>query len=1233
MANNIDPAIAYNKTDLFAIKNKQELDVGFSVRRYKRAPIEENSVMPDTTYLAYEMKSPNSSIYKGQIVVAQDSETNDIAYYSPWLIKNKTNSNTTYFADRIMTASYTEQFLEGRYVRKTQLGTEYTGVGQWSDVKGIEEKTSTYSEVFNDYSYNIIPIHENDDKTQPYLVYSHAEGANNKVYKSYSHAEGLNNTVNGSVSHAEGQGNYADGDYSHVEGYNNIASGAYSHAQGDNSKALGQSSFASGDWVTSEGEGSTALGSHTKAVGNYSVATGNVTIAQGTASFAEGNNTKAIGDYTHAEGRDTIANGVSSHVEGYKSESNGDYSHAEGYNVKAIGKYSHAEGVESFSYSEGSHVEGKAQIKTDKSSYSHAEGAAQIETGEYSHAEGNAVLSGDYSHAEGYSTVNGNYAHGEGNAIATGMYTHAEGKGKAIAEGAHAEGDSTASGEYSHGEGNGNTASGDYSHAEGISNEASGKYSHAEGNTTQALGESSHTEGKLTKANEGSHAEGFTTYALGRMSHTEGNTTQANSDYSHAEGDNTRVDGTASHVEGSFVTVTGNYSHGEGLSTTASGNYSHVEGNTSIAKGEGSHAEGTFTGSYGTGAHTEGYGSNGQGNYSHTEGYFGIATQDATYAHVEGFMTSAYGIASHTEGYNTHARGNYTHVSGFNTLASNTAEFSAGSWNRAYTTSSIEGEKISEVPNEFARLGGKYVAGRYPAGKPAADGTYYYDSSYETIFSIGNGSTGDTSKGPNPLAVTDGKDAGQYVKEHSRHNVMDIRKNGQMYYDGGMIVGGEIVAPMSYSYVASLGPTAYFTTIMAALLTQPEYYRPTMTVNFNGSRNFNAGATFTVEVGTTINYNLSFKGNRVAYDCQQHLDPIYGTVLGNMLGYTKGITEITYQLCPNSYVASATQNANLKNCKITIDKREDNQFLGYLGGSLNLGKPLGGGKTDMFAYNPSGAVRTTPTYTSVLGKGLVIGTEDTYTLLKTTSYTWSGASQMYFQQLAEKGTYIGAAGTKPTEKWDNNEKYTCNVNTDVQGRYKMYWGTTQKTCKEIQIAHDKGDYNNGWDGLVKGQNRYQYNSDWLNYKGGNNSINDIDNQTLTTSVNTIWVAFPAMLYGSCKSSKASRNYIYYTNKLGTVGLDTGITNYSDLLKGPLQGGSCPLYTYLTHGPIGQCGMIYRVIAFTNRNKTVGDGTDTKYGLSIIRKVAHQADHDFSKDNPLTQYLYDRNGNAQNQNIG
>ena len=98
-------------------------------------------------------------------------------------------------------------------------------------------------------------------------------------------------------------------------------------------------------------------------------------------------------------------------------------------------------------------------------------------------------------------------------------------------------------------------------------------------------------------------------------------------------------------------------------------------------------------------------------------------------------------------------------------------------------------------------------------------------------------------------------------------------------------------------------------------------------------------------------------------------------------------------------------------------------------------------------------------------------------------------------------------------------------------------------------------------------------------------------------------------------------------------MDTGITDYDDLMKGPLQGGSTPLYTYLTHGPIGNCGMIYRVVAFTNKNKTSGDNSSTKYGLSVIKKTPYQEDHDFSEAEPLTQYLYDRSGNPQSQTVG
>ena len=62
-------------------------------------------------------------------------------------------------------------------------------------------------------------------------------------------------------------------------------------------------------------------------------------------------------------------------------------------------------------------------------------------------------------------------------------------------------------------------------------------------------------------------------------------------------------------------------------------------------------------------------------------------------------------------------------------------------------------------------------------------------------------------------------------------------------------------------------------------------------------------------------------------------------------------------------------------------------------------------------------------------------------------------------------------------------------------------------------------------------------------------------------------------------------------------------------------------------------MIYRVVKKKKKNKTSGDNSSTKYGLSVIKKTPYQEDHDFSEAVPLTQYLYDRSGNPQSQTVG
>lgn len=1226
----------YDSTDLFINKNNQELDLGFSVRRNKRTPLEENSLIYSYSYLEDEMKNPDSFIYKGQIVVTQGTynmegePTGDLTYFSPWLIKNENDKdNTKFYADRIVTSSYNKTFLEARYVRKSQLGTYYTGVGQWADVKGKEEPSTTYSEIFNDYNYNFISIHENDIAAQPFLKYAHAEGTYNSVYMSYAHAEGFGNIVYGSASHVEGSNNTTKGEASHAEGFKNSSNGQYSHVQGDHSESVGASSFAGGSYSSAIGIGSVALGNRVVASGNYSTAVGFNTQAQGESAHAEGNSVAAVGKYSHAEGYNTKGTGEASHVEGSNSEASGNYSHAEGQSTIASGKYSHAEGISSIVRSEGSHVEGNSTIE-EAAKYSHAEGQSTITTGQYVHAEGKSTVNGDYAHGEGNSTVNGESAHGEGSSTATGKYSHAEAQGTAIGEYTHAEGTSTASGQYAHAEGIENTASGKGAHAEGNNTTSTGQGAHAEGNETQATNKGAHAEGTSTiSSGEGSHAEGYSTTASGRNSHSEGNSSMSSGTFSHAEGNSTEAIGEASHVEGKMAKAVGDYTHAEGNKTIADGMYSHVEGNNSKAIGEGSHAEGTESEAHGIGSHVEGYqtisgkqkkdkdnASIKSTNYGHAEGYSTSAVGD--YTHVEGYMSATFDTAAHAEGYNTHARGKYSHTGGYNTLAPNESEFAIGKWNRAYTTGTVEGQQILDVPNEFARLNGKYIPGRYPTGITDNNktDTAYYDSSYESMFTIGNGSSGALSSSdlvepdPDYPGTTKLIDAGATVKATGRHNVIDIRKNGQMYYDGGVIVGGETVAPVSYSYVASLGPTAYLTTVMRALLVQPEYYRPSLqyalwytgnsTHNAVSSSNsvgwayFQAGVNSNgiCEVGATTNFQLQFRAFNVGVDKPQNLDPLYGTSLGNMLGYSTGVTNVTYQVISSSNLSAQT-----------FTTKQDNELLAGMQGSLKytpkkidaLNYDYGGfGPFDAFrkdytaqgtyaplayycsycnavdnrgAFNESNGNYNTGLYSTrqVVANSIKFDKEGRYTIWKATSYTFNPATQMYFQQLAEKGTYIPDNGVAPMDKFTKTT-VTSSATFTMDIRYRIYYGVTNTVPTDDWKSWTQTD--------LLGHGEFGHGHVYGNMNAASGSTQS-QTQAFSSTAKTCWFAFPEDIYKLTRYNHAavpSTRYMYYKNAMNAESsLDTG--RITDVVS-----SARPMYEYVTTNGINPSGLKYHIVA-------------------------------------------------------
>lgn len=144
----------------------------------------------------------------------------------------------TYYADRIVLKQEMDYTLDNGFVRKTQLGTYYTGVGHWYDSYIMSRKyadglecpdgtyfpTTSYAEIFNDYTHNVATG-----------IFSHAEGGGTTASGNQSHAEGEGTTASGIGSHAEGYGTNASGYQSHTEGIVTTTNGLASHAEGQGS--------------------------------------------------------------------------------------------------------------------------------------------------------------------------------------------------------------------------------------------------------------------------------------------------------------------------------------------------------------------------------------------------------------------------------------------------------------------------------------------------------------------------------------------------------------------------------------------------------------------------------------------------------------------------------------------------------------------------------------------------------------------------------------------------------------------------------------------------------------------------------------------------------------------------------------------------------------------------------------------------------------------------------------
>lgn len=494
----------------------------------------------------------------------------------------------TYYADRIVLKQEMDYTLDNGFVRKTQLGTYYTGVGHWYDSytksktyanglecpDGVYFPTTSYAEIFNDYTHNVATGN-----------FSHSEGKQNTVNGEASHAEGYGNTINAIHAHAEGHTNTVSADDSHAEGQGNSVSGEYAHAEGYHTNVLSNAGHVEGNTtivsaVNAHAEGnstyvhSTAENSHVEGTGSY---TKGVNAHAENSSYANGKNSHSGGEATaggvnsFAHGvKGTLASGVNSIalVSGNASGSNsiaftGTSSGENSISLDGTASGSNSVSIQGTAKSTDSVAIGQGAVaETGQGAMGLIKGHA---TGQQSLATNISTASGTNSVAMNASSATNTQSFAVNNSTASGVNSASTNKGTASGENSISTNISIATGVNSAALNNGN-ASGEGSVAMNYS-QATGKGSVAIGLGTIASGEYSLSHGHETRANNhDSHAEGYGTNASGDQSHTEGIVTTTNGLASHAEGQGstTGTNATAAHAEGSYTIANNESEHAQG---------------------------------------------------------------------------------------------------------------------------------------------------------------------------------------------------------------------------------------------------------------------------------------------------------------------------------------------------------------------------------------------------------------------------------------------------------------------------------------------------------------------------------------------------------------------------------------------------------------------------------------------------------------------------------------------
>ena len=539
----------------------------------------------------------------------------------------------------------------------------------------------------------------------------------------------------------------------------------------------------------------------------------------------------------------------------------------------------------------------------------------------------------------------------------------------------------------------------------------------------------------------------------------------------------------------------------------AEGNYSVAEGYDSISFGNYSHSEGLRNRSHGIATHTEGVSVSAMGDYSHAEG--GRTEANASYAHAEGYHTYANGVASHSEGLETISRGTYSHAEGKYTQAEGQASHAEGSNTQASGKYAHAEGRYSVASGDFS-----HASGNYTQANNAYEFTLgHYSKSYDGVDNHLQYKEKNIKSGPSIFTIGNGEDG-------NRRNILAIHENGNSIKTmGSSYFIDEVYAPVSYSYVESLGPTAYLTTILSAILDPPQYTKPTVTMD-------KAGTNTTTVVGSVINQTIKFNASHVAPNYND-IDEKYGTELGNRLGYSTAITLINYSYLhydddvnnynliiktgtyTNERTGNTINNGTVNNYNKPVTAKIDGLTFEEKLNKIN--------NSDLF----DGSLANVSTSIKLNDK-FILNREGVYELAYMTSYTYTGATQMYFQQLAQKGTYIPNDGISPTEKFspsdDNELVYTEDEDSIKIWKYtavhKIYYGVLNDNNIKGLKLYDKGEVI----GLAS------YNLPVINFNSSDYGVNGSKNHYnvlnapkeypvtvsgISGSPKTFWVAVPS----------------------------------------------------------------------------------------------------------------------------